>query len=235
MKIKNRFLLLVALAFGFASCGYDNYEAPESMLQGRVVYNGEALNLATNEVTMELWEPGWQLRNRIDVAVAQDGSYSAALFNATYKLIFRDNQGPFQMNTNGETSSDTIVVNLNGDLVMDIEVRPYYMIRNPNITANGNTITATANVEKIITDASARNVERVSLYLNKTQFVDGRGNYNFAKTDVAGSNIPDLSNVSLNVEVTNLNSPQDYVFARIGVKIEGVEHMIFSPVQKIQL
>lgn len=235
MEIRNRFLLLIALAFGFTSCGYDNYESPESMLQGRVVYNGEAINVATNEVTMELWEPGWQLSNRIDVAVAQDGSYSAALFNATYKLIFRDNQGPFQMNMDSETNSDTIVVNLNGDLIMDIEVLPYYMIRTPNITASANTITATANVEKIITDASARDVERVSLYLNKTQFVDSRGNYNFAKTDVPGSSIPDLSNVSLNVDVTNLNSPQDYVFARIGVKIQGIEHMIFSPVQKIQL
>jgi len=235
MEIKNRFLLLIALAFGFASCGYDDYEAPESMLQGRVVYNGEPINVATDEVTMELWEPGWQLSNRINVAVAQDGSYSAALFNATYKLIFRDNQGPFQMNMDSETNSDTIVVNLSGDLIMDIEVLPYYMIRNPNITASGNTVTATANVEKIITDASARDVERVSVYLNKTQFVDSRGNYNFAKTDVPGSSIPDLSNVSLSVDVTNLNSPQDYVFARIGVKIQGVEHMIFSPVQKIQL
>lgn len=235
MKMKYKFLLLVALAFGFASCGHDNYEAPESMFQGRVVYNGEAINVATNEVSMELWEPGWQLRNRIDVAVGQDGSFSAALFNATYKLVFRDNQGPFQMKMNPDTNSDTIVVNLKNDLIMDIEVLPYYMIRTPNITASGNTVTATANIEKIITDASARNVERVSLYLNKTQFVDGRGNYNFAKTDVAGSSIPDLSNVSVSVDVTNLNSPQDYVFARLGVKIQGVEHMIFSPVQKIQL
>jgi hypothetical protein len=225
----------MAVAFGFVSCGYDNYEAPESMLQGRIVYNGEAINVATNEVSMELWEPGWQLNNRINVSVAQDGSYSAALFDATYKLIFRDNQGPFQMNTNSETGSDTIVVNLNGNKVMDIEVLPYYMIRNPNITASGNTVTATANVEKIITDASGKNVERVSLYLNRTQFVDNRGNYNFAKTDVPAGSIPDLSNVSLSVDVTNLNSSQDYVFARIGVKIQGVEHMLFSPVQKVQL
>jgi hypothetical protein len=235
MKIKNKFLLLMAVAFGFVSCGYDNYEAPESMLEGRIVYNGEAINVATNEVTMELWEPGWQLRNRINVAVAQDGSYSAALFNGTYKVVFRDNQGPFQMNMNTETGSDTIVVNLNGDKIMDIEVLPYYMIRNPNFTLNANTVTATANVEKIITDANARDVERVSLYLNKTQFVDSRGNYNFARTDVPAGSIPDLSNVSLSVDVTNFNSPQDHVFARIGVKIQGVEHMIFSAVQKIQL
>lgn len=235
MKTIKVFSLIMAAAFGLLSCAYDNYEGPESMLQGRIVYDGEAINVATNEVTMELWEPGWQLSNRINVAVAQDGSYSAALFNGTYKMIFRDNQGPFQMKLNPETNSDTIVVNLNSDLVLDIEVLPYYMIRNPNITASGNTVTATANIEKIITDANARDVERVSLYLNKTQFVDGRGNYNFARTDVAASSIPDLSNVSLSVDVTNLNTSQDYVFARIGVKIRGVEHMIFSPVQKIQL
>jgi hypothetical protein len=28
---------------------------------------------------------------------------------------------------------------------------------------------------------------------------------------------------------------QNYVFARIGVKIAGVEDLIFSPVQKVQL
>ena len=235
MKTRNRFLLLMALAFGVVSCGYDNYDEPESMLQGRIVYNGEPINVATNEVSMELWEPGWQLNNRIDVAVAQDGSYSAALFNATYKLVFRDNQGPFQMNMNTETGSDTIVVNLNGDKVLDIEVLPYYMIRSPNISKTGNTVTATANIEKIITDANGRDVERVSIYLNKTQFVDSRGNYNFARTEVAGGDIPDLSNMSIGVDITNLNSPQDYVYARIGVKIQGVEHMIFSPVQKIQL
>lgn len=235
MKIKYCFLLFTALAFGLASCGYDNYDAPESMLQGRIVYNGEAINVATNEVSMELWEPGWQLNNRIDVAVAQDGSYSAALFDATYKLIFRDNQGPFMMKTNPETNSDTIVVHLTGDKVLDIEVRPYYMIRNPGITANGNTVTATASIEKIITDANARDVERVSLYLNKTQFVDSRGNYNFARTDVAGSSIADWNNVSLSVDATNENLRQDYVYARIGVKIQGVEHMIFSPVQRVQL
>ena len=235
MKIKYSFLLLMALAIGLASCGYDNYDAPESMLQGNVVYNGEAIHVATNEVSIELWEPGWQLSNRIDVAVAQDGSYSARLFNATYKMVFRDNQGPFIMNMNPETDSDTILVNLNGDLVMDIEVLPYYMIRTPAFTASGNTVTATANVEKIITNENARDVERVSLYLNKTQFVDSRGNYNIARTDIAGGSIPDLSNINLSVEAPDLNPPQSYIFARIGVKIQGVEHMIFSPVQRIDL
>ncbi|CAN5835272.1 DUF3823 domain-containing protein [soil metagenome] len=235
MKIKLSLFIVMALAFGFTSCAYDNYDAPESMLQGKVVYNGEPIGVATNEVNIELWEPGWQLRNRIDVAVAQDGSYSAALFPATYKLMFRRNQGPFRMKTNPATNSDTILVNLSGNQVLDIEVMPYYMIRNPQITASGRTIRATANIEKIITDANARNVERVSLYVNKTQFVDHRGNYNLARTDVAGSNIPNLSNVSLSVEAPSLTTSQNYVFARIGVKIQGVEHMIFSPVQRIQL
>lgn len=235
MKILSKFFLLLTLAFGFGSCAYDNYEAPESMLQGRVVYNGEPINVATNEVNIELWEPGWQLRNRIDVAVAQDGTYSAALFNGTYKMVFRRNQGPFLMKTNPATNSDTILVNLGGNQVMDIEVLPYYMIRNPQISASGRTITGSAIIEQIITGANARDVERVSLYVNKTQFVDHRGNFNLAKRDVSGGEIQNLNNVSLSVEAPNLTTSQNYVFARIGVKIQGVEHMIFSPVQRIQL
>src|SRR5690554_3473757 len=98
MKIK--YIIPLLCGWGLAACQYDNYEAPESKLTGNVVYQGEPINVASNEVNIELWEPGWQLKNRIDVVMDQDGSYSAALFDAEYKLVFRQNQGPFRMITN---------------------------------------------------------------------------------------------------------------------------------------
>ena len=233
MKIKYIFFLFIG--WSLSSCDYDNYEAPKSSLTGNVVYQGEPINVASNEVNMELWEPGWQLRNRIDVTMDQDGSYSASLFDAEYKLVFRQNQGPFRMVTNPVTNSDTILVNVNGATALDIEVMPYYMIRNPQITKSGSTVNATASVEQIITDGNARNIERVSLYINQTTFVDNRGNYHLAVQHLQAADIDDLSNVSLSLPIPDLVRAQNYVYARIGVKIEGVEQMIYSPVQQLEL
>lgn len=235
MKIGYNFLILFLLSIGLASCEYDNYDAPDATLQGRIVYQGEPIGVAVNEVNFELWEPGWQLRTPINVTVAQDGSYSASLFNGTYKLVFRPNQGPFRMMHNSATDSDTILVDVNGSTVLDIEVEPYYMIRNPQMTLNGNEVDATASLEQIITGDDARNIEHVSLFLNKTQFVDQRGDYNLARTDVAAGDIEDLNNISISTNVPDLVRSQSYIYGRIGVKIEGVEDMLYSPVQRLEL
>ncbi|WP_240485911.1 DUF3823 domain-containing protein [Anditalea andensis] len=217
------------------SCEFDNYDEPSSILSGNIVYQGEPINVAINEVNLELWEPGWQLKNRIDVIMNQDGSYSASLFNAEYKLMFRQNQGPFRMITNPETQSDTIVVNVNGNTNLDIEVMPYYMIRNPQIVLEGSVFNASANIEQIIMGENARDVERVSLYVNQTMFVDNRGNYNLASRNLSAADIEDMGNVNLSLEMPNLVRGQNFIYARIGVKIQGVEQLIFSPVQRFNI
>lgn len=235
MKMIYRLLAIFVLFLGFASCEYDNYEPPQAPLQGSVVYNGEPIPVASQEVYFELWEDDWQLRNPINVAVAEDGTYSALLFDGPYKLVFRDNQGPFRMITNPETNSDTILVNVRGNTVFDIEVEPYFMIRNPQILRSGEVVNASASLEQIITDEDARNVEQVALYINRTQFVDQRGNYHIANTEVAGGDIADMNNISLSLEIPDLVRDQSYIYARIGVKIEGVEDMIYSHVERIEL
>jgi hypothetical protein len=71
----------------------------------------------------------------------------------------------------------------------------------------------------------------VSLYINKTQFVSGGDQ--IAGTDLAGSAITSLNNISMSVNVPGISPTQNYVFARVGIKIAGVEDMIFSPVVKV--
>jgi len=232
MKIRLIILLGVISSF-LASCGYDNYDEPGSKLEGKLVYNGEAINVSYNDVTFQLWEPGWQTKAQINVSVDQDGSYSALLFNATYKLIIPSNQGPFRSKTNAETGSDTILVKLDGSKMMDIEVEPYYMIRSPQFTVAGREVTGTFNVEKIIIGANAKNIERVNLYVNKTQFVDFRSNV--VSAELAGSAVVAGTAVTLKATVPAITPTQNYVFARIGLKISGVEDMIFSPVVKVNL
>lgn len=233
MKQRLYYILWFAMSTMLASCGFDNYDPPKAALQGRIVYNGEPINVAYNEVAFQLWEPGWQTNIPIDVTVDQDGSYSAMLFDATYKMNFRPGQGPFMTLQNDQTNSDTILINLNGSQTLDIEVMPYYMVRNSQFSASGRTVSGSFGLEQIITGENAKNIESVSLYTSKTQFVDSRTS--IASKNINGGEIMDLSNVALSVDIPSITPSQSYVFARIGVKISGVEDMIFSPVQRVEV
>ena len=223
--------LAVLTGLSTVACQYDNYDEPQSFLKGRIVYKGEPIGVEYNNVNFELYEPGWQLRTPINVTVNQDGNYSALLFNATYKLVFQPSQGPVR--TIRVNNSDTTVVNLNGSQNLDIEVLPYYMIRTPQVSVTGRRVLGSASLEKIITDANARNVERVSLYVSKTSYVDTRTSV--ATANVTGAALTTPGSLTMAVDVPAFTPSQSFAFARIGVKIVGVEDMIFAPVQRIQL
>ncbi|GAB3659600.1 DUF3823 domain-containing protein [Echinicola sediminis] len=222
---------LVCLTLGLTSCEYDNYEEPKLLFEGNLVYQGEPIGVSYNDVYFELWEEGWQTFGNIGVAVDQDGSFSSLLFSGDYKLIIPANQGPFMNIPNAETNSDTIPLNLGSSLDMDIEVLPYFMLRNVDIAGNSSTVNANFALEQIITDANAKSINEVVLYLSKSTFVDGRTSISSSR--IGGGDIANMSNIQLSTNVPTMTPSQNYVFARVGVRINGVEDMLFSPIQRI--
>jgi hypothetical protein len=234
MKLRIHYILMLMLLTGAASCKKDNYEEPESTLKGRLVYNGEAIGVEYNQVRVDLYQPGFGKTGAIEGSVAQDGSYSVLVFNGAYKLIIPVGQGPFRWRENAAGGRDTLAVSVSGAQTLDLEVLPYYMVRNVNYSVSGSSLTAAFRLDKIITDANAKNVAFVALYINKTQFVSATDRI-AASAELAGTAITDPANIRLNVVVPTIVPAQNYVFARVGVRIEGVQNMIFSPLQKIQL
>ncbi len=233
MKYNTTIIILAAFSWLFSSCEKDNYDAPSSMLAGKLVYQGATVNVEHGQVGFELWQSGFGKMGAIGVPIAQDGSFSSLLFDGDYKLVFTPNQGPFYWKRNATGNVDTIVVNMKGAKTMDIEVTPYYMIRDAKLALSGKTVNASCKIEKIITNANAKDIERVSLYINKTMFVSGHGTQHIVKTDKNVANIPNLNNVTLTANIPDIVPTQNYVFARIGLKIAGVEDMIFSPLEKL--
>ncbi|MDQ0967656.1 hypothetical protein QFZ20_003059 [Flavobacterium sp. W4I14] len=230
--MKNRFYIIIAaVAVLFSSCKKDNYDAPAADFTGRIVYKGEAINMQYGQVNFELWQSGFGNYSALNVNVSQDGNFSAKLFDGNYKLVFSPNQGPFLWKKNAAGKQDTIAVNISGNKVMDIEVTPYYMIRGASLTAASGKVNGFCKLEKIITDANAKDIESVSLYINKTQFVDG-GN-NIGVQELRGVALADLNNLNMSVSIPTIVPTQNYVFARIGVKVAGVDDLIFTPVTKI--
>lgn len=244
MKIKFKYIAVIALCVAAASCKKDNYTPPSSTLSGHIVYKGEAIGVERDQVPYQLYQYGFGKigpvgafgdNDNSPTTFAQDGSYSALLFDGNYKLLIPNGQGPFMWKQTVPGVPDSLAITLKGNQTLDLEVTPYYMIRTPQMafTPADSMVTATCKLEQIITDSvNKKGIDRVSLYINKTTFVSGGDN--IAGTDLAGTAITDPNNISLSVKVPAIVPIQHYVFARIGIKISGLEDMIFSPVQKIQ-
>lgn len=235
MKELFRYIVIPALLLSFYSCKKDNRSAPSTYLTGAIMYKGDSINVERNQVPYQLYQYGFGKVGQIgnNTTFEQNGSYSQVLYDGDYKLIIPNGQGPFLWKQDASGNPDSLAISLKGNQTVNLEVTPYYMIRNTQITAAGGIVTANFKIEKIITDSLAKNIERVSLYINRTQFVSGGDNV--AAKDMAGADITDPNNISLSVTVPPITPNQNYIFARVGVKIANVEDMIFSPLQKIPL
>lgn len=208
-----------------ASCAKDNYEPPKSTLTGRVIYDNQPVGVRTNGVQLELWQKGYQLFTKIPVQVSQEGTFSASLFDGDYKLVRLRGNGPWVDNT------DTIDVKVRGAATIDVPVQPYFVIRNPTIQRSGTSLTGSLTVGQVVT---GRAVERVTMYVGTTQFVDVTNNVGSAS--VATAALADLSkSLPLSLTLPATVSSRPYFYARIGVKTVGVAELIYSPVQKITL
>lgn len=227
MKAKlNTLKILTALLFAvitFVSCEYDNYDAPSSTLSGVVTYQGAPLGVRSNEVELELWQPAYELDEKIPVHIGQDGTFKSVLFDGTYHLTLFN--GPWMVH------SDSTIIELNRDADIDIEVEPFYIIENTSISASGSTVNASFNVTQI---NNSRDLEFAGLYVSGTTIVDRINmDVNAARGGDEIASLDDVVNLSL--EVPDHIMGKGYVFARIGVKTIGIPEMLYSQVVKIEL
>lgn len=231
---KYQYIFILISVIGLFSCKKDNYDAPSSELSGRLVYQGEPIYVEYDRVNYEVYQFGFGKTGALpETFFDQDGSYSLLLFNGEYKLLIPNGQGPFLWNRTASGAPDSLTITVAGNQNLDLEVTPYYMVRNAKLSGSNTNIAGSFGLEKIITDSDAKDIEYVALYVNKTQYVSSTDN--IASTTLTGADITSMDNIELEVEVPAMTPAQSYVFARIGVKIAGVEDMIFSHIEKIQL
>lgn len=222
-----RFIQIIGLSIVLISlyaCGKDNYDPPESVLEGKITYNGELIGLkGTGEsVQLQLYEEGWQKNSPIAVFVNQDGTFNAKLFNGTYKLTTRNNNGPWL------NSNDSIPVEVKGSTTCEIKVTPYFTISNAQITMDGSVAKATFTVNKIVDNAQ---IGEVLFALSNTQFVDET--VNVASTTLTKGEAGDFE---LKIDVAdNEKANTTYaLYARVGVKATVADQAIYSEVVRLK-
>lgn len=247
MTIKSILLLLVMCVL-VTSCEFDNYTAPNVTFKGALLYNNvdtvyvqQSANNKVDQaaVYFNMFEPSasyttWK-STPIRVIVAPDGTFSSLLFADTYKLVMPAGNGPYM------ASTDTTVVKLTGNQSLNIPVTPYYLVRNftPTLSASDSIVTASFKVDKIITDANAKSIDAVYLYINRTIIVDG-GNNLLDPVKIDGGAILDPNNVVMKSKIPNLakiggigiSTNQKQFFVRVGIRINGSSE-IFSQVKTV--
>ncbi|RFM28493.1 DUF3823 domain-containing protein [Deminuibacter soli] len=231
MKSLSYSLLAGVMLTAFA-CKKDNYAPPSSSLTGTLLYKGDTVGVEYNQVPYQLYQFGFGKTGSIDGTFAPDGNMSQLLFNGNYKFIIPNGQGPFMWPQTPAGAPDSLSITMNGSQHINIEVTPFYMIRNAKITNSGGTLTANFKAEQIITDANAKGIERVVLFVDKTQFASNANP--LASASINGGDITDPNNITITLAAPNV-APQKYVFARIAVKIQGVEDLLYGSVQQIPL
>lgn len=207
-----------------AGCTKDNYDEPESFLSGQIVYNGTPLQLrgTGSAVSLQLYQHGYDYFNPISVYVGQDGAFSATMFNGDYLLVTRDGNGPWV------NDRDSMRITIKGNMKIELNVTPYFMISNESVSMNGGQVSASCTISQIVPTA---NISNVTLLLNKTQFVDDINN--IYRNDLSNPTPGTASwniNMSDNPEVTNAKA----LFGRICVRAVGADQGIYSPVIRLK-
>ena len=224
MKKIGTIFSLLSLSLLAVSCGLDNYDEPESFLEGKITYEGKQLGLkGTNGgIQLQLYQDGYEKHDPISVFVGQEGEFSALLFNGEYKLVTRDGNGPWI------NRHDTVMVNLSGHSEVNIEVTPYFTISDEQLAVSGTTMTASFTINQIVSTAT---INKVMLILSKTQFADDVNNV-FRKdiTEVSAGAVNLSADISGNTEIAKAKA----LYARVGVLANGVDQAIYSPVIRLK-
>ena len=224
MKIKCLYLFGLVILSGLASCELDNYDEPGALLEGRVVYEGQPLSVRSNSAEFELWQDGYALNEFIPIYIAQDGSYSASLFNGEYKLV-RKGGDPWLPQLN-----DTIVIQVNGNTQQDIPVTPYFNITNENIRVSNTNITATFNTSQIVESSTLQEAVIVlgARVLVDENIWDAISRFNADEVNIDGE-------TSLSMEIPEQLRGLEYLFVRIGIKSSSSNEYIYTQSQRIEL
>lgn len=227
MNYSGKIFVFTFLILIFFSCKKDNYDPPSVQLTGQLSYNGDPIFVESGQVSFQLQQTNYSTPAPISGSFDQNGKLSMLVFPGNYTLVIPGGQGPFLWTG---TSGDGSDLNVTGNMNFDIPVTPYYLISGLQLNNSGKNVNATFNLTKIVNDANAKNVEYVALYINETQFVSESDNGSIAKTTI--NSVDNLNNINLSVVAPD-EFTQNYVFARVGVKIQNVEDLLYSAVQKI--
>lgn len=216
-------LLFFIASLMVCACGLDNYEAPSSLLTGKVTYNGEPLQLAHGDVRFNMYQDGYEKNGPITVSVASDGTFSALVFDGTYHLRNIDDNAPW---TNDVPE---VTVEVKGSTSCEVKVTPYFLLENASIALDGNEVKGICSVTQV---ALGHGAKQIFLAVGKTQFINDQSYSYLARKTVNTVKVNGSHSFTLDIE--DLLSTHECLYARIGLEVEGISKYIYTEAFRIK-
>lgn len=237
------YLSLVLLACMFASCEYDNFDAPSLTVSGNLTYNGKNVLFDGNpaRTLLKVVQTGFgKVDGGTAIQVSDAGSFTQLLFSGEYWLTPYNNQYPFEFtqfeNLGAGIGYDSIYIDLQDNLKMDIEVIPYYEISNYNVSLDGNNMVMKFSVSKVSgTQKAAPAIRNIRCFVSTSKIVNSATTC--AVTKAVNTTGGDLS-ISMPVTTYQngyVNNFRDYAYCRIAIELDNTpNYYLFSEVQKLE-
>ena len=227
MKNINSLILILGL-FLVTGCELDNFDEPKSEFKGRFVYEGEALQLRgtayDNDCMMYAYQEGPEYENRgaINLFVNSDGEFNSLMYDGFYKIVLRQDRGPWI------PRQDTIEVNIKGNQILDVEVTPYFLIKDTKIDFQNKVVKVKCKINQVVETAS---IDRAMIYISKTKLVD-----NVAKiAEKSFTNLnPGEHEFTFDLSDNGVTDAAKFLYARVGVKARQGNDYIFSEVTQLR-
>ncbi|WP_300704886.1 DUF3823 domain-containing protein [Bacteroides sp.] len=237
-------LSLVLVSFLFASCEYDNYDAPSVTISGNLTYNGKKLPFDGNSgrSLLKVVQTGYgKVDSGTAIQVDTDGKFTQLLFPGEYWLTPYNNQYPFEFeqftNLGSGLGYDSIHIELKKNLEMDIEVIPYYEVRDYTASLQGTDMLMKFKVVKSTdTKKAAPAIKKVRLYVSTSSIVSTYTTCNVVK-DV---NVTTDAELEISMPIASyqngyVNNFRDYAFCRVAIELENIpNYYLFSEVKKLE-
>ncbi len=219
---KHTYILMLIAVLIFANCGVDNYEEPTSMLTGRITYGDYPIGLEHGKIKMKLFQDGYDLYQEIPVYVSYDGTFSAILYNGKYRLVGMDDGCPW---VNDQYAME---LDIQGDMEIEYVVIPYFTLNNVIFSLSDNSLIGRCTIEQIVKDKRA---EQLNLYIGKSHFLDNNSYNHLVQMNI---NSPRIGENIIIQNISNVLENNEILYARFGLKIEGISEMIYSSIMRIK-
>lgn len=229
MRKYSHLILLAGLVLLF-SCELDNYDAPDKVLEGKVIdaSNGETLQTRQPDgIKVRLLEKGFENPVPFDFWAMPDGTFrNTKIFAAKYDILVVE--GAFE-----QSSVETITVDLNTNQVVNFEVEPYARLTNVEVSSSGGKLKATY---KVAPGTGKRKILKSMLIASSSDILHENTTKKLSSNEnvLKEINNDDISAMSFVDEIDGLQTGKTY-YARVAVLTENsLSRYNYSPIVAIK-
>ncbi len=234
------YISFVFITVLFASCEYDNYDAPSLEFKGKLTYNGENFLFDGNRGLLKVYQSGFGKQdNGTEIRIDNNGEFKQLLYAGNYRLTPDNRRYPFEFKDfkPQAVGYDSMHIDLKKNIEINFAVIPYYTLNNFTTTLEGENMVMRFRVSKVSgTDRPAPKIIRARCYVGTSVIVNS---WNQCTTAI-NVEISEQGEIEIAIPVSEyrskyVNNFRTYAFCRAAIELENIpDYYLFTEIKKLE-